>query len=648
MKNTLSIIILLFLIAFPAHPVVGAIGDEQAVFAAGTAPVTAIIYDDGTPERSAAQWMLGDMVALQCSPPVYPFFLQRVSVNICFLGIDPGATLELRIYGETSGMPGPLLASGLKIEGFDDDPLRYEGNAWVDVDLSSLNLVFSSGDFFVAVAWQRCFAPGIGVDSSSPDEERTWLYQGGRWQKASCATWGCNDQAMIRAFGSRSSAYSPLLLESLHYDDGSAEKGGIQQVAGDAVALRVTPPGYPFYIQRVLVNLANYGGDIEDELELRIYHDNNGVPGDPLLSGLMFSGSPIYASGNIWVDIDVSSYGIVIPRGDFYVGVVWKTPSSPGLGIDWSRPNRLRTWVCEEGRWDLLPDKYGWASQDQAMIRVLGSLYSEAPLHSLSYDDGQPDRGGIQQLSGDAVALRITPSEYPFHLRGIAVNIANFGADPTDELELQLYAEENEAPSYCILDNILFSAPPFPYGENLWTYIDLSMYGLTLQNGSFFAAAEWKTPGSPGLGIDINLPNEQRTWVREGGVWTLLSTIYPWAYEDQAMIRAIGLLELKMNLASPVSGAVLSAPPVFEWTATEGIDGVYAVDFSLSPFFDKYWSTFEQLGQPLYTTSWSVPSSIWNRLPSDTPLYWRVRGADLDQKPLVAVFSDEIWFFRKQ
>lgn len=623
--------------------------------AAGTClsnpPFLSLSYDDSTPEKGGVQQNSGDAVALKLTPPEYPFLVQRISVNIVCLTSNPTDRLELRIYDDDNGgAPGTLLLDGLDFSGV---PLRYEENIWVDIDISAYNIVVNSGSFYVAVVWQSPMSPGLGIDTTAPNEMRTWVCEGGQWNRLSdIYPWASDDQAMIRAYGVQGSAGSSLILQSLYYDDGSADRGGIQQIAGDGVALRFTPPSYPFSLQRVAIDIANYGGNPADPMELRIYGDNNGMPGNLLAGNITFSGSPVQFGGNIWVDVDVSSQNIVIEKGDVYVTVIWKTPMSPGLGIDIAEPNELRTWVYENGLWDLLSDKYPWAYTDQAMIRVLGYSYTPSSLITLAYDDGSAEQGGIQQIAGDAVALRFTPPAYPYYLKNACIAIANFGGDPTDKLEVQIYDDDNGTPGALLADNIvIMSATPPPFGEVVWVCVDLSSYDIAISDGNFFVAVEWQTPMSPGLGIDQSGPNEMRTWVREGGRWSLLPDMYPWAASDQAMIRVSGALTndlTQIYLCSPPNGIALSSAPTFEWGTDAGVDNVFAVDASLSPNFKPYWSTYANLHQLIDDTSWTMPQAVWQKIPPGRPIYWRVRGVDLDKVPLQIVTSDESRYFIKR
>jgi len=115
---------------------------------------------------------------------------------------------------------------------------------------------------------------------------------------------------------------------------------------------------------------------------------------------------------------------------------------------------------------------------------------------------------------------------------------------------------------------------------------------------------------------------------------------------DFAVCSTSGLTQI--TLTSPANGAGFSAPPTFEWSADGGSNNAFAVDASLSPTFSSYYSTYDDLGLRIYGTSWTVPLGVWNKIPAGSPVYWRVRGADLSIKPLDVVTSDQVWSFYKQ
>ncbi|GAB4346799.1 MAG: hypothetical protein Kow0099_28330 [Candidatus Abyssubacteria bacterium] len=101
-------------------------------------------------------------------------------------------------------------------------------------------------------------------------------------------------------------------------------------------------------------------------------------------------------------------------------------------------------------------------------------------------------------------------------------------------------------------------------------------------------------------------------------------------------------------LLAPADQSVLSSPPTLMWSTVGGSTNAFAVDASLTPGFSKYWSTYNGMGQIIYETRWTAPLSVWSRIPTGVPVYWRVRGVDLDHEPLDVVVSDEVWSFTKQ
>jgi parallel beta-helix repeat protein len=103
----------------------------------------------------------------------------------------------------------------------------------------------------------------------------------------------------------------------------------------------------------------------------------------------------------------------------------------------------------------------------------------------------------------------------------------------------------------------------------------------------------------------------------------------------------------QVNLQSPADTTTLSAPPTFAWASDAGENNAYAVDFSLPPQF-PFWSTYENMHQVIYDTTWTVPLWMWERIPSGKRVYWRVRGVDLNLTPMTTISSDEVWSFYKE
>jgi hypothetical protein len=103
-----------------------------------------------------------------------------------------------------------------------------------------------------------------------------------------------------------------------------------------------------------------------------------------------------------------------------------------------------------------------------------------------------------------------------------------------------------------------------------------------------------------------------------------------------------------ISCLSPPNESILSSSPTFMWSANGGTNNRFAVDLSYDWTFSRYWSTYENMHQPIAAESWAMPQTLWNRIPSGSYVYWRVRGADLAVTPLTIITSDDVWWFYKQ
>ena len=103
----------------------------------------------------------------------------------------------------------------------------------------------------------------------------------------------------------------------------------------------------------------------------------------------------------------------------------------------------------------------------------------------------------------------------------------------------------------------------------------------------------------------------------------------------------------RINLQAPADQSILSSPPTFTWTVDGGTNNRFAVEVSFSPAFSPYYSTYENLHQLIDGTGWTMPTPIWNVIPFDRQVYWRVRGVDLDDPLPTIITSDEVWSFYK-
>jgi hypothetical protein len=120
-----------------------------------------------------------------------------------------------------------------------------------------------------------------------------------------------------------------------------------------------------------------------------------------------------------------------------------------------------------------------------------------------------------------------------------------------------------------------------------------------------------------------------------------------WQFQFSDTFQIEGSLAA-INLQSPANLATLTSPPTFTWTANGGADNVYAVDASLTPGFTKYWSTYNNMRLLIRDTRWTMSLSVWNKIPTGTPIYWRVRGVDMAASPRPLIKSAQTWSFTKQ
>jgi hypothetical protein len=96
-----------------------------------------------------------------------------------------------------------------------------------------------------------------------------------------------------------------------------------------------------------------------------------------------------------------------------------------------------------------------------------------------------------------------------------------------------------------------------------------------------------------------------------------------------------------INSIFPSSEAMVATSPTFVWTDNKKRGNIFVVDLMFSrgrPFL----SSPEIYGK----AHWTLPPRVWNRITSGKRFYWRIRGADLGQRPL-NIISDEVLPFYK-
>ncbi len=153
-----------------------------------------IAYDDGSLDNAWAWNDAGNMWAVRFTPTKYPCTLKIAKFGIDEDWPSPGNdNFDVAVYDDdgAGGSPGTLLGgpinSGTMLK------------AWVNVDVSSMNITITEGDFYIALIqvgnYPDCV--GIATDTSSAWAQRSWgrNVQAGGWQQLD-ASYG---NFMIRA-----------------------------------------------------------------------------------------------------------------------------------------------------------------------------------------------------------------------------------------------------------------------------------------------------------------------------------------------------------------------------------------------------------------------------------------------------------------
>jgi len=172
----------------PASNVVAVSNDDETVATVtwdtpSGFPSYEIIYDDGIATNATA-WnpgFEGNMNALKFTPSGYPCTINEVMVHI-WDGTWPAGDvfnpMEVVILDDdgSGGMPGTELGS---IE------VTPTSANWVTVDLSSLNVTISDGEFYIANRQISVYpdCPPTGIAEGTP-QNRSYSYTGGAWGTA--------------------------------------------------------------------------------------------------------------------------------------------------------------------------------------------------------------------------------------------------------------------------------------------------------------------------------------------------------------------------------------------------------------------------------------------------------------------------------
>ncbi len=143
-------------------------------------------------------------------------------------------------------------------------------------------------------------------------------------------------------------------------------------------------------LESVEVAFFNYGGNgATKSCSLFVWSDGNGQPGARLLS-LPFTVSGIPAGTWAWVNIDVSSYNIVV-SDTFWIGHFEATAGAPSSMVD-TIPEYLNMWSLDATSWSI--DYYDY--MQRAIVKCGGQQVLESAPHNTGLSLrilGNPSKG---------------------------------------------------------------------------------------------------------------------------------------------------------------------------------------------------------------------------------------------------------------
>ena len=221
----------------------------------------------------------------------------------------------------------------------------------------------------------------------------------------------------------------------------------------------------------------------------------------------------------------------------------------------------------------------------------------------------------------------------------------------SDQTAIRWYPEAGPAPEISVSPTFLTGSPQ--QGDNALSQdIEVWNSGPGTLSYSIETDAEWlhcapSSGSSTGERDSITVIFETAD-LAEGEHTALITVSDPKASNGPQYIEVtMTVASTQMRPLSPANESTLYGPPTFTWTPGDGTNDVFAVDLSLVFPMSTYWSTYENMRQPLYSTSWTTPDQLWNRIPSGSYVYWRVRGANTNQNPMTVTTSDEVrWFYK--
>ena len=180
----------------------------------------------------------------------------------------------------------------------------------------------------------------------------------------------------------------------LLYDNGDTMSGSAYSYAGHKSAVRFTPPCYPVELNTARVYLGPTLDDVGHEQFAMEVYDDDGIAGAP---GSLLGTVHATATNWGWWNVDISSLGITIADGDFYIAYCQLTasPDCEALCEDTGPPHsRSWSWGYSGGAWSWDVDEFC-----NYMIRCVVHVVQDCPWLDESPKSGTVEPGGSQDIT---------------------------------------------------------------------------------------------------------------------------------------------------------------------------------------------------------------------------------------------------------
>lgn len=501
-----------------------------------------IQYDNDSVYYYMTSFSAGRHSAIRFTPQAYPCEVRKAQFNVYDAGMaagNPPSSFDVEVYDDDgeNGKPGTLLGQVTATPG---------GDGWCEVDLTSLNIMVTSGDFYIAHLQTGTWPSYVelGLDKSEHPENRSWTNTG-YWPGWVIEQWSWH--YMIRAVVAGSNADDMTLNPSTEPSIGESRNGERSGLTGYSVyrlldgqqndtslwtplssnqsgasyqdnTWPVLPNGE--YVYAVRTNYANNvlsASGFSNILNKNMYTTANitlvtNAGYSPSDAHLVFTktdeGDVIYTA-----DTAVNGEYQIYPfkRGTYRVQVTHHNFMPFDQVIDMNYPNDVEIFLTEKV---LAPE---WANAEDHDTVAFVEWYDPELIRQKVLDDGVSETG-LGSAMGHFWFGNLFHNRYP-GAKVISVDLF---------FEQHPFADQEEA-SVDFFDaqhNLLGTSEPFIPEYNTWNTVKVNDIELP---DEFFAMIHFNQVYSPShyIGLDRNgSPNSSEMgWMFDGFDWNQISAI---------------------------------------------------------------------------------------------------------------------------